>query len=154
MRNSRLPNSHFSFTEESILKFVPPKRGVNCRDRRPRRSVLKIEIMQNFNAPTPLLYTLEFCYMNFVAFWTVEDAGPYELVRVRRECIVGGNTVIFQRKQLSERAGSWWVSLRLGHAHVLTAHRAVIHSARAASLPTRLREPSEPAVRVDRLCAN
>jgi len=25
MRHSRLPNSHFSFTEESILKFIPLK---------------------------------------------------------------------------------------------------------------------------------
>ena len=51
---------------------------------RPRRSVLKIEIIQNFNAPTPLLCTLEFCYMKFVAFWTVEDAGPYKFVRLFR----------------------------------------------------------------------
>ena len=27
------------------------------------------------------------------------------------------------------------VSLRLGHAHVLTTHRVIIHCARAASLP-------------------
>jgi len=27
--------------------------------------------------------------MKFVAFWTVEDAGPYKLVRVHRECAVG-----------------------------------------------------------------
>jgi len=46
--------------------------------------VLKIEIIQNFNAPTPLLCTLEFCYMKFVAFWTVGDAGPYKFVRLFR----------------------------------------------------------------------
>ena len=56
--------------------------------------------------------------------------------------VCGANTVILQRKQLSERIGSRRVSLRLGHAHVLTAHRAVIHSARAASLPASWREPS------------
>ena len=69
--------------------------------------------------------------MKFVAFWTVEDAGPYELVRVRRECAVGYavRTQSFSNaKQLSERIG--------------------------LVVPSRLREPSEPAVRVDRLCTN
>ena len=44
-----------------------------------------------------------------------------------------------QCKQLSERPGSRWVSLRLGHVRVLTVHRTVIHYAHAASLPTSLR---------------
>ena len=33
------------------------------------------------------------------------------------------------------KLGRGWVSLRLGHARVLTPHRGVIHCARAASLP-------------------
>ena len=54
--------------------------------------------------------------------------------------------------QLSERAGSWRVSLRLGHAHVLTVHRTVIHCVRAAPLPDRSRQQkrdewSAPTVR-------
>ena len=36
--------------------------------------------------------------------------------------------------------GSWWVSLRLGHAHVLTVHRTVIHYAHAATLRRPLQE--------------
>ena len=57
----------------------------------------------------------------------------------------GGGTpplqIWIQCKQLSERPGSRWVSLRLGHVRVLTVPRSVIHSAHAASLPNRSRQP-------------
>ena len=49
-----------------------------------------------------------------------------------------GRSVLHLSNSLSAR-GSRWVLLRLGLAHVLTVHRTVIHSVRAASLPSRSR---------------
>ena len=64
-------------------------------------------------------------------------ASPSAQNDIQRFCLL---FVVSQRQTTFLADRVWRVSLRLGHAHVLTVHRTVIHYAHAASLPSRSRQ--------------